>query len=440
MQRVVVLLLALALPLTTVGEGPRDAPAGPLEAHRGGIFFATNASGITPWRAEDRDLQRLSWTLATPNTLLGSVSSHASWRTVAVTAQEERLLFEIPSERRTQLSNAFIPAGCEGLDLPQSLGFGYCPACNPDGSNVLPYWRAGSWSACSKPCGGGVRSRTIRCFSAVDNTQIPDVECSMPCSIGLGEGSCNLQPCVEKDQTEFSCDPRNELYSPLRCSDLSRDGGRLTITVLALYNVDKIADCSGFPDPRRRCEPRYRDPPLAGLPDPYVKVIMDGGLAVSTTAFTGVRQAVWGDGLNTGYAAFMGVRASGAPIRFEVWDRNGGLTLADRLVASVSTNVIACSFASSLKFPEGCVERTFLPLWPNTSCLLNHNSTQQDRSLPCLRVMQVVEPHNVTVGPRASASASPGTGATPPPQPPQMTGMPRSPWPTPGPLQTTWAT
>ena len=423
MRRLLCLLLALCLAPTApaaaapgVGSASHVAralrhPATAAAAPAPAALPASLPGPSPPAAASGGNLSYLAGRVLAP---VGMPHLPALWRTraVAVTPLEERLHYEIPSSRRTQLSRATIPPGCEGEGLPTSLGYGYCPFCDTGSSGLRPYWKAGGWTRCSALCGGGVRTRELACYSGVDDSLIDRSLCNQLCGLGLGDGVCNVQPCVEIDQTEFSCDPRNPYYQPLRCSDLSRDGGRLTVQVLALTNAHRVADCSAAASPLAQCGPRYRDPAFAGLPDPYVKVRVEG-MEAATPAFYSTRSAVWGDGRSSGANFFLGVRASGTPITFEVWDRNGGLTLGDRLVASVSTTVIACSWASSTKYAEGCTERTYLPLLPNASCLLNANASTPDPRAPCLRIRQIVVPHNLTVGRRRSASPRDELAANP---------------------------
>ena len=236
--------------------------------------------------------------------------------------------------------------------------------------------------------------REIVCWSIFTNTMVDDSLCNRTCGINLNVGSCNTMPCITKEQTEFSCDPNNIHKRPMRCSDLVKDGGRLTIDVLSIQGADKVTDCSSFYG-LKRCGVRYKDPFYAGTSDPYIKVKVKGR-TLSTSALIETSSGIWGDGSTKGESMFFGLQASGTPVLFELWDRNGGLTYEDRFVTSVSTTVIACSFASTQKFGP-CMESTYLSLWPNASCFIANNASVIDPSTPCIRVQQTVQSHNITV-------------------------------------------
>ncbi|XP_023705293.1 papilin isoform X5 [Cryptotermes secundus] len=57
-------------------------------------------------------------------------------------------------------------------------------------------WYAGPWTACSKPCGGGVMSRKVLCF--IENKTVDANNCD-PSLIHFSSESCNNHPC-SKDQ------------------------------------------------------------------------------------------------------------------------------------------------------------------------------------------------------------------------------------------------
>jgi len=64
--------------------------------------------------------------------------------------------------------------------------------------NVCPQWKSGDWSACSKSCGPGVRTRAVSCIgvSGINSNAVEETNCDMtikpllqePCNLG----TCNL--------------------------------------------------------------------------------------------------------------------------------------------------------------------------------------------------------------------------------------------------------
>ncbi|XP_021914576.1 papilin isoform X2 [Zootermopsis nevadensis] len=55
-------------------------------------------------------------------------------------------------------------------------------------------WYAGPWTACSKPCGGGVMSRKVLCF--IENNTVDANNCD-PSLIHFSSETCNNHPCSE---------------------------------------------------------------------------------------------------------------------------------------------------------------------------------------------------------------------------------------------------
>ena len=323
-----------------------------------------------------------------------SLPVHTSYLSGASLGSSVNPHFSSRTPRTLQLSNAAVIPGCEGLNNLNSLGYGYCPACDTSSPKTNAYWRGLTWSSCSQPCGGGIMTRSVICWSLSTNLQVDSTRCNRTCLTNLNVGFCNTQPCVTKDFPEFSCDAAASNGVAKRCDGIVRDGGRLTLDILTINNADKVGDCATASG-SQRCPPRYKDPPYAGLPDPYFKVTV-AGRTLATPALINVKKGSWGDGANNGSALFFGLQASGTPVTLELWDRNGGLTYQDRFVTSVSTTVIACSYASIIAFGP-CTENTYLPLWPNTSCFRNGNYSLLDPSVPCVGIKQVVEAHNITL-------------------------------------------
>ncbi len=60
-------------------------------------------------------------------------------------------------------------------------------------SECTYYWNVGSWSSCSRSCGGGVQTRTVVCTRELDSVVVDDNYCSdtKPAT----SRSCNTQSC-----------------------------------------------------------------------------------------------------------------------------------------------------------------------------------------------------------------------------------------------------
>ena len=287
--------------------------------------------------------------------------------------------------------------GSPWLTCPNAFGYHYCAACDTGRPPKLTYWQVTGWSACTAPCGGGTRLRQLACYTGQKQTDY--ALCNASCSEYIPQfEACNMQPCLRIDQTAFSCDPAG---GSVRCSDLVRDGGRATLHVLGVTKADFAQSADIRAQYGLTRDNTYWDPPaIAGLPDPYV-IVKIGSVVGVTKPVINSANPVWGDGKNFGAQVELGLRMSGTPILLELWDKNGGITHEDRLVAAINTTVLGCSWASPPDFGP-CTERTYLPLLPGTSCFLKntedgkYNESKLNNAVPCLRIMQQVVPHNVS--------------------------------------------
>lgn len=55
-------------------------------------------------------------------------------------------------------------------------------------------WYSGPWTECSKPCGGGERSKKVVCLK---DLQVVDASECGPDKIIFSKEECNTQPCSE---------------------------------------------------------------------------------------------------------------------------------------------------------------------------------------------------------------------------------------------------
>ncbi len=70
--------------------------------------------------------------------------------------------------------------------------------CNPGPCDTYE-WTVGSWSACSAPCGGGTRTRTVACISVITGTVVSDALCTG--TRPQSSEACNTQPCLPAEWT-----------------------------------------------------------------------------------------------------------------------------------------------------------------------------------------------------------------------------------------------
>jgi hypothetical protein len=280
-------------------------------------------------------------------------------------------------------------------------------ASNSAGSRELQStvadWKGLAWGPCTVPCGGGTMTRLVVCWSNMTSQEVDQSQCRLPTlanPLPIRKQVCNVFICPSRYQLEFSCDPG--AYYGLdgitdglqRCGPVSRDGGRLFLSVIA---------GNRFPP---------QDPTsFMGISSPYVRVIA-GGHSWTTPIVQGALNPVWGDLPITheqaGVTFFLGLRLSGTPLTIEVWASASGLVQGDVLITTLRTTVIACSFDSDF-----CDERVWLPLGLRGDCYeksvmgsLNNrggvtirNSTMFNAAVPCLLLRQSIASHNVTSDP-----------------------------------------
>lgn len=247
-------------------------------------------------------------------------------------------------------------------------------------SVTAAYYKVLDWGSCNAPCGGGSMTRLVVCWGNLTNRETDAAQCA-----GLDRPvrrkDCNLQLCPSLDVTEFSCDP-DAIGGSRRCGPLQRDGGRLFFSIHAANSVPQS------------------DMVLAGFTDPYV-VIKVGGHTWRTSAVKGSLNPRWGGlvrggspGQSNGETFFAGLRLSGTPVTFELWDSDSGLEGEDDLLGVMKTVVIGCSFSSA-----SCDEKTWLPLRQGQDCFIARNATRPNRAQPCVQVRQFMTAHNVTIDP-----------------------------------------
>lgn len=242
---------------------------------------------------------------------------------------------------------------------------------------VIAHWRIFPWQECSVRCGGGIQIREVVCWANLTNQETDEINCQndKPSRLRV----CNLHPCPSKDKLDFSCDPNSwRPGGPHRCEPLYRNGGRLTVYIM---------EAMGLPN---------MDSKGAGLTDTYVVAKM-GSTTRTTSVVYDDLDPVWQE-TEEGYEMFFGLRESGESITFEVYDKDSGTENYDDFIGRIETTVIACSWASD-DFFGPCIERVWLPLRPGVTCYgpPYNNATIIDPTAPCLRVMQIVQPHNVSI-------------------------------------------
>lgn len=90
--------------------------------------------------------------------------------------------------------NGVTPAGdeskCEASEKPE-----ISKECDT-GKKCEGLWFTGPWSDCSKPCGGGKRSRKVLCIA--DGKTAPATKCGED-TIAFSTEDCNKQPCVDDE-------------------------------------------------------------------------------------------------------------------------------------------------------------------------------------------------------------------------------------------------
>lgn len=64
------------------------------------------------------------------------------------------------------------------------------------GSCRLVSWKYTSWSECSRPCGGGIQSRSSICVDLSTGQSVPPYNCSFHQTPEPDQKSCNPQPCA----------------------------------------------------------------------------------------------------------------------------------------------------------------------------------------------------------------------------------------------------
>eukprot|EP00949_MAST-11_sp_MAST-11-sp1_P001363 g1363.t1 len=107
-------------------------------------------------------------------------------------------------------------------------------------SCVKPEWRIGVWSACTKPCGGGTRTRTVTCMDGAAQT-LPDTSCAA--AAAGADKPISVQPCNTQ-----SC-PTWHTYAWEACSQSCGGGIRKRKVTCEVDSNVVVVDsaCSGDP-------------------------------------------------------------------------------------------------------------------------------------------------------------------------------------------------
>ncbi|XP_069138361.1 protein madd-4-like isoform X1 [Argopecten irradians] len=99
-----------------------------------------------------------------------------------------------------------------------------------------PGWRVNSWSACSVPCGGGKKSREVKCMLGTGRgrtTDAPSYRCPDP--MPISETQCNMQFCPAYWQTgkwstcSVTCGIGSE-SRPVFCVKIPRQGSKVNVS------------------------------------------------------------------------------------------------------------------------------------------------------------------------------------------------------------------
>ncbi|VDM98717.1 unnamed protein product, partial [Onchocerca ochengi] len=143
-------------------------------------------------------------------------------------------------KRRTAVAWSFCDAKQRPVDLIRSCNNDPCP----------PDWDVGEMSLCSHTCGGGVRSRKVRCIRRISKTGgaestliLPDGQCPQPKPVnseacGLIDcpamwktsnwGQCSTTCGPGEQRREVTCEQRlangelKQFYPPIQCRHIEK--------------------------------------------------------------------------------------------------------------------------------------------------------------------------------------------------------------------------
>ena len=117
----------------------------------------------------------------------------------------------------------------------------------PAGDETQSAWDTGEWLACSKPCSGGMRSRDVACRQQSDQAQVDDAQCSDP-KPAVSE-ACNTEPCMWQSSDWGKCSAScggGQRTRPVKCKS-SADGVVDDLYCLGMIRPTDTEECSTAP-------------------------------------------------------------------------------------------------------------------------------------------------------------------------------------------------
>lgn len=211
-------------------------------------------------------------------------------------------------------------------------------------------WTVGPWSDCSRPCGTGVRQRSVACADRATGKTLVAGNCT-----GVPEqvfDDCNTDACPATNVRSLSGGP-TDTKTPMSF----RNGGDVTVTIVEARNLPNLDGWGVF----------------GGSTDAYVQAAV---LDVKGNTILKRQSAVVSNSVNPvwpngGSVVRLGTQDTGTPVQLTLLNYNTGLLGASDVIGQVLTNVIACSFNRGLS----CAEATWLPLVPGRRCYAPGNGT-----------------------------------------------------------------
>jgi len=139
----------------------------------------------------------------------------------------------------TQTRDVGCKAGTDGATVPST----YCtsasaPPSSQSCNTQACAWVPSTWSACSKPCGGGTQTRSLSCADGKGNTNLPSSACQQVAA-SIGDAPATSQSCNTQ-----SCQPSQWITGAWSaCSEKCGPGGTQTRTVECQTASGSASEC-----------------------------------------------------------------------------------------------------------------------------------------------------------------------------------------------------